>query len=136
MVALFAGLKFRLLRNRRGLGLGSVGQVIALLLAVGIGGGIGLALAMLRSAPDTATLVMANLYASAVLAWTIMPLVAFGVDETVDPRRFALLPLSRPTLQRGLLVSALIGYLPLANLLALLGSAIGVASSWSLLPRP
>lgn len=134
MVALFAGLKFRLLRNRRGLGLGSVGQVIALLLAVGIGGGIGLALAMLRSAPETATLVMANLYASAVLAWTIMPLVAFGVDETVDPRRFALLPIGRPTLQRGLLVSALIGYLPLANLLALLGSAIGVASSWSLLP--
>lgn len=134
MVALLAGLKLRLLRNRRTMGLGVTGQVLGLALAVLIGGAIGFGFASLRGSPQTATLVMANVYASLVLAWTIMPLVAFGVDETVDPRRFALLPIRRTELQRGLLAAALIGYLPVANLLALVGMAVGLSRSWSLLP--
>ena len=134
MVALLAGLKLRLLRNRRTMGLGVAGQVIALLLAVAIGALVGLAFSLLRGSPDTAIVVMANVSASLLLAWMIMPIVAFGVDETVDPRRFALLPIPRPALQRGLLAAALVGYLPLANLLALMGMAVGLARSWSMLP--
>ncbi len=33
-----------------------------------------------------------------VLCWLLLPLVFFGVDETLDPARFALLPLPRRTL--------------------------------------
>ena len=33
-----------------------------------------------------------------VLGWLLLPLVFFGVDETLDPARFALLPLPRRTL--------------------------------------
>ena len=35
-----------------------------------------------------------------VLGWVFLPLVFFGVDESLDPARFALLPLPRPRLPR------------------------------------
>ena len=38
-----------------------------------------------------------------MLGWLLLPLVFFGVDETLDPARFALLPLPRRTLVTGLL---------------------------------
>jgi len=53
-----------------------------------------------------------------VLGWVLLPLVFFGVDETLDPARFALLPLTRRTLVTGLLTAALIGAPALATLLA------------------
>ncbi|MGC4897069.1 ABC transporter permease [Micromonospora sp. DT31] len=40
------------------------------------------------------------------LGWLLLPLVFFGVDETLDPARFALLPLTRRTLVTGLLAAA------------------------------
>ena len=49
-----------------------------------------------------------------VLGWLLLPLVFFGVDETLDPARFALLPLPRRTLVTGLFAAALIG-LPAAG---------------------
>ena len=61
-----------------------------------------------------------------LVAWMLAPLVAFGVDETVDPTRFALLPIRPPVLQRGLLVASLVGYLPMPNAIVLLGGAIGI----------
>ena len=39
-----------------------------------------------------------------VLGWLFLPLVFFGVDESLDPARFALLPLRRRTLIGGLFV--------------------------------
>ena len=44
-----------------------------------------------------------------MLGWLFLPLVFFGVDESLDPARFALLPLRRRTLIAGLLTAALIG---------------------------
>ncbi|MET8089528.1 ABC transporter permease [Micromonospora sp. NPDC005220] len=64
-----------------------------------------------------------------VLGWLLLPLVFFGVDETLDPARFALLPLPRRTLVTGLFVAALISVPVLAVLLATSGL---VLTAWSL----
>ncbi|MEU8253447.1 ABC transporter permease [Micromonospora inaquosa] len=64
-----------------------------------------------------------------VLGWLLLPLVFFGVDETLDPARFALLPLPRRTLVTGLFVAALISVPALAVLIASSGL---VLTAWSL----
>ncbi|MET7418108.1 ABC transporter permease [Dactylosporangium sp. NPDC005555] len=60
-----------------------------------------------------------------VLAWVLVPLLFFGVDETLDPARFALLPVPRRTLVLGMLAAAVVGIPPVVTLLAALGSTIG-----------
>ncbi|MEO3770749.1 ABC transporter permease [Micromonospora sp. B9E7] len=64
-----------------------------------------------------------------VLGWLLLPLVFFGVDETLDPARFALLPLPRRTLVTGLFAAALISVPAVAVLIATFGL---VLTSWSL----
>ncbi|MFY1635441.1 ABC transporter permease [Solwaraspora sp. WMMB335] len=59
-----------------------------------------------------------------VLGWLLLPLVFFGVDETLDPARFALLPLSRRTLVTGLLAAAMVGVPAIAVALATLGTVL------------
>ena len=63
----------------------------------------------------------------AVLGWLLLPLVLFGVDESLDPARFALLPLSRGTLIRGLLAAALAGVPALGTLAATSGMVFTAA---------
>ena len=62
-----------------------------------------------------------------VLGWLFFPLLFFGVDETLDPARFALLPLSRRTLVTGQLAAALVGLPPLALLIATAGIVVSAA---------
>ncbi|MCG5472382.1 ABC transporter permease [Micromonospora sp. LAH09] len=64
-----------------------------------------------------------------VLGWLLLPLVFFGVDETLDPARFALLPLTRRTLVTGLFAAALVSVPVLAVLIASFGL---VLTAWSL----
>jgi ABC-2 type transport system permease protein len=59
--------------------------------------------------------------AAIVLGWLFLPLVFFGVDESLDPARFALLPLRRSTLIRGMFVASLVAVPTLATFLATLG---------------
>jgi ABC-2 type transport system permease protein len=59
-----------------------------------------------------------------VLGWLLLPLLFFGVDETLDPARFALLPLTRRTLATGMLAAALVGIPGAATALALLGAVL------------
>ncbi|MFV2017401.1 ABC transporter permease [Micromonospora sp. LOL_023] len=59
-----------------------------------------------------------------VLGWLLLPLVFFGVDESLDPARFALLPLPRRTLVAGLLAAALVGVPTIATGLATLGTVL------------
>lgn len=56
-----------------------------------------------------------------VLGWLFLPLLFFGVDESLDPARFALLPLRRRTLIAGLFAAALTGIPALSTLVASLG---------------
>ncbi|WP_089018485.1 ABC transporter permease [Micromonospora coriariae] len=64
-----------------------------------------------------------------VLGWLLLPLVFFGVDETLDPARFALLPLPRRTLVIGLFAAALVSVSALAMLIATFGL---VLTAWRL----
>ena len=136
MVALFVGLKWRLLTARlrsatparRAVTL--VGLVVVMLVAAGLAVG----LAALRTVPAVALTTGAVLLASQLVAWMLTPLIAFGVDETLDPQRFALLPLRRRDLLRGLTASAMIGWLPAVNAILLIGVAVMVSPSWAVLP--
>ncbi|MFG1778971.1 ABC transporter permease [Micromonospora sp. NPDC049048] len=69
----------------------------------------------------------------AVLGWLLLPLVFFGVDETLDPARFALLPLPRRTLVTGLFAAAFVSVPTIAVLLALCGLVVtaGALGGWS-----
>lgn len=136
MVGVFAGLKWRLVssRFRKSSGRGKAWQIIgwcaaALVLLV-----VALGLVALRSQPVAARNVVISLFTLQMVSWVLAPLVAFGIDETVDPARFSLLPLTTGTLQRGLLMASLVGYMPLANGVVLLGAAVALSSSWGLLP--
>ncbi len=136
MVALFVGLKWRLLTRRlRSTTPGRrvailAGLVVILLLAAAAAFG----LALIRQVPAYAVTTAVVLLAGQLIAWMLTPLIAFGVDETLDPRRFALLPLRRRDMLRGLAVSALIGWLPAVNTVLLVGVAVMISPSWGVLP--
>ncbi len=136
VVGVFASLKWTLvtsrLRNASGNSRGGilVGMVVALIVLVLAA----VALGFLRNEPEIARRVVVSLFALQLVAWMLAPLVAFGIDETVDPSRFALLPLRPRTLQAGLLVSSLIGYLPAANAILLIGAAVAISTPWAVLP--
>ena len=136
MVGVFASLKWRLVtsRLRSAKGAGKVGMYVVMALALIFVGFLAVGLAALRNLPDIAVPVVTTVFALQMVAWILAPLVAFGVDETVDPTRFALLPIRPQTLQRGLLVTSLIGLLPLLNMVLLIGAAIGIGVPWSVLP--
>ena len=59
--------------------------------------------------------------AAIVLGWLFLPLLFFGVDESLDPARFALLPLRRRTIVAGLFAASLAGLPALSTLAATAG---------------
>lgn len=129
MVAQFLRLKLRLLRNifRR-----SAWQVVGI--TVGLVYGLGAAVAIfallagLRASDDVAfvrdALVVAG--SAVVVGFLLVPLV-FGVDDTMDPRRFALFGVPDRTLALGLALAAAVGVPALALAIALAGSVV----TWS-----
>lgn len=126
----FARLKLRVLAN------GFRGQTWRVVLFVCGGlaglyfGGIGFLLFLtsgVANRPELAVLVPAFGGAALVLGWFFIPLIWAGVDETLDPARFALLPLPRRTLVGGLLVAALLGIPAGATLIASAGLVVGAA---------
>jgi ABC-2 type transport system permease protein len=136
VVGIFAGLKWRLMTSRIRASKGStkIGIVVLLVVVVAFLSLIALGLASLRAVPDYNDPIMITIFTVQLVGWVLTPLVAFGVDETVDPARFALLPIRLPALQRGLLVTALIGWFPAGNAIVLIGAAIGIGVPLSVLP--
>ena len=111
MVALLVRLKLTLLRNglRRSVWR-TVGLVLGGLYALGLVGGVLAGLVALRwtsleMTADVTVLAFALLGAG----WLLLSLLVFGVDETVDPAKFALLPVRARELLPGLLVAGAIG---------------------------
>ncbi|MEU8259769.1 ABC transporter permease [Micromonospora sp. NPDC048999] len=132
----FVRLKLRVLGNNfRGQGwriaLFIVGVVIGLWAATG--GFFALAAPGLADEPRYALMVAAFGGGLLVLGWLLLPLVFFGVDETLDPARFALLPLSRRTLVTGLYAAALVSVPVLATLIAVAGLVVtaGALGGWA-----
>jgi ABC-2 type transport system permease protein len=60
--------------------------------------------------------------------WLILPVLAFGLDSTLDPATMALYPLRTRDLATGLLAASATGAWPAANVIGLLGVVIGLAS--------
>lgn len=111
MVAHLVRLKLVLLRNglRR-----SVWQVIGLVVGTLYGLGVlvfmvaGMAALSLQDGDvrATVTIMIGSLL---VAGWWVLPLLAFGVDATLDPQRFVLFAIRRRTLLVGLALAALVG---------------------------
>lgn len=126
MVAHLLRLKLTLLRNGlRRSAWQVVGLVIGTLYACGavvaaVGGLIALSMA------DAALIRTVLVLAGSVLvgAWWILPLVAFGVDATLDPSRFATFAIGRRDLLAGLALSGLVGIPGAATAVVVLASAL------------
>ncbi|MFE9203900.1 ABC transporter permease [Micromonospora sp. NPDC007230] len=132
----FVRLKLRVLANNfRGQGwriaLFVVGVVIGLWFAAG--GFFLLAAPGLAGESRYALMIAAFGGGLLVLGWLLLPLAFFGVDETLDPARFALLPLPRRALVTGLFAAALVSVPVLATLIAVTGLVItaGALGGWS-----
>lgn len=137
MALTFARLKLRVLRNGFRGRPGKVLLFVLGLLGALFYGGMGALLLTFSLAGDSPTMtVLAPAFAGTalVLGWLFLPLVWFGVDETLEPGRFALLPLPRWTLVRGLLVAALLGVPAAGTLLATSGLAVGAGLAGGPLP--
>jgi ABC-2 type transport system permease protein len=119
----FARLKLRILGN------GMRGRTTRVLLFLGgvlFGlylAGTGFLLAAATAAGDGQVRLMAASFGGAalVLGSVLLPLVWFGIDDTLDPARFALLPLGRWRLVRGLFAAALVSVPATALLVASCG---------------
>ena len=59
-----------------------------------------------------------------VIGWTLLPLLFFGFDQTLDPSRFVLFPLTGRKLAFGLVLAGIIGIPGLLTALVALGSAL------------
>jgi ABC-2 type transport system permease protein len=126
----FARLKLRILGNMlsRQSTARTVVFVFSALFGLGFAGMGFAAFAGSAAAGPNIRLVLVTFAGSAlVLGWTFAPLLYFGVDETLDPARFALLPLPRHTLAAGMLAAACVGIPAVATLLACLGLVVAGA---------
>jgi ABC-2 type transport system permease protein len=127
---LFVGLKLRLMTGALR-GNGGWARAAGLILAM-IGGlyamPIGFSLlASLHGGPLAADAGVV-VFTVAFAGWTVLPLLAFGTDETLDPARLALLPLRRRTMTLGLFAAALTGIGPVVTFVVLLGAVAAAAS--------
>nr|WP_246497051.1 hypothetical protein [Sphaerisporangium rubeum] len=104
------------------------GFVFTLLAAFVVGTGGLAALSMLRLAPaDVAAGAGVLVFTLLTLTWVLAPLMAFGVDDTLDPSRLALFPLTARQMAAGMFTAAVVGPWPVATLLLLTGAVIGVS---------
>lgn len=128
MVATLARLRFSLLRNtllreKWRIVVLAIGVVYGLgLLAAGVAG-----MAALNVADDqvrTTALVLAG--GAMVLGWSVVPVLAFGLDSTLDPQRFSVYLAPSRQFALGLLVAGAVSIPGIVTMLLALGSA----SAW------
>ncbi len=130
MVGLFVRLKIRLTRNRlrRGGAWATLGFIGIWLLALAAGLLFGFLSAvivhLLGSAGAAASFTLAG------LAWVVGPVVAAALDETIEPRRLELLPISAREMVSGLLAAALVGPGALITFLFVIGTMVTAHPGW------
>ena len=127
MAWLLVQLKLRLLWNATRLSTGArVSFIFSTIFAGVVAAGTFAGLAALRgnAAGVDVTSVVFTVFA---FGWLILPLLAFGLDATLDPATLALYPLRTRPLAAGLLAASATGAWPLANVAGLLGVTIGLA---------
>ena len=131
MVALLVRLKLTLLRNslRRSVWR-TVGLVIGAVYGLGVVAAVVAGLVALRwTSIELTADVTVVAFAGLSIGWLLLSLLVFGVDETVDPARFALLPVRARELLPGLLAAAMVGVPGVATVLVGLGLVVTWARS-------
>jgi ABC-2 type transport system permease protein len=124
---LLVQLKLRLLRNALRASTGAkVAFILSTIFAALVAGGVFYLLSVLGGGIAAADLTTA-IFCAFGLAWLIGPLVAFGLDSTLDPATLALYPLRTRPLAVGLLAASATGAWPAATLIGLLGVTVGLA---------
>lgn len=132
MVGLILSLKLRLQLNSLKQSTGKVvGTVLLSLLllgssvlcAIGLGFLRGQSLALTASVTTVAFAVLTAM-------WLLGSLTVFGTDETLDPARFALLPVSARRLMPGFVLASIIDLLGISTLILL----VGVLVAWTRTP--
>ena len=119
MAGYFLRLKFALVHNTLRVGWRRrITLIMAVLVWTVIVAG-GRALISASSSNDT---LLALVFDSFLVGWLVFPLLGFGGDETLDPSRLALLPLSRTAMMGGLTVATLLGVAPIATLITVAGA--------------
>jgi ABC-2 type transport system permease protein len=129
VVAVLVRLKLTLLANslRRSVWR-TVGLVVGLVYGLGAVVAVLAGLVALRyTSPALTADVTVVAFSLLTLGWLLMSLLVFGVDETVDPARFALLPVRARQLLPGLLAAALLGVPGIATVLV----AAGLVVTWA-----
>jgi ABC-2 type transport system permease protein len=129
VVALLVRLKLTLLRNslRRSVWR-MVGLILGLVYALGlvvaaVAGLVGLRWASTELTGDLTVFAFSFL----TVGWLTLSLLVFGMDETVDPSKFALLPVRARELMPGLLVAGLVGSPGIATVCV----SLGLVVTWS-----
>ncbi len=110
MVGLVVRLRFRMwftAMSRSPLHL--VSSIVGVLAALGVIGFLGPAIALLALRPPRIASLTVPIFTVATLLWIVLSLVAAGVDNVLDPARFAVLPVRAKALARGLLAASLTG---------------------------
>jgi ABC-2 type transport system permease protein len=124
---LLVQLKLRLLTNAlRGSTRARVSFIASTIVAAVFAIGTFAGLAVLRGHVAAVDLVTVTFTVFA-FGWLILPLLAFGLDSTLDPATLALFPLRTRPLAVGLLAASATGAWPLANVIGLLGVTVGLA---------
>ncbi|GGS91238.1 transporter [Planobispora rosea] len=127
--SIFVRLKLRLIAgNLRGDTTRLLGFIFTLIAALLVASSGFIVMAMLRLAPaDIALDAGIVLFTALLVGWAIVPLLAFGLDDTLDPSRLALLPLRTGQLAAGMFASSVTGVWPIATLVITSGAIVGLA---------
>ena len=105
----------------------AIGAVLGILYFGGVVVLAAVGLAALRTSIDDARVVIPLAGAAGVLLWTLLPLLAFGSDPTLDPQRFATFAVPHRQLATGLVVAGLLGLPGLATMVVVAGTIV----AWS-----
>ncbi|MEU7741697.1 hypothetical protein [Nonomuraea sp. NPDC049158] len=129
-VALFAQLKLRLLAgNLRGDIQRKLGFIFTLIMSVFVSVIGFLLMSLLRLAPhDVAASIVIVVFSVMLIGWMVVPLLAFGLDDTLDPARLSLFPLPTHRLAVGMFTASATGVWPLATLIVTAGALVGLAT--------
>jgi len=112
---------------------GFVFSLLFALVAAGVGVGIALGLRVYWDA-DAQHRNLVLLSAGIVFGWWFAPVLGGGVDETIDPARLSLLPLTRSQLRRGQIAAGFVGIAPVVMICWVIGLVVGSARTWASVP--
>ncbi|MGC5013632.1 hypothetical protein ACLQ2R_22965 [Streptosporangium sp. DT93] len=125
----FVRLKLRLVAgNLRGSTQRRLGFVFTVLAAIVVAAFGFMTMAGLRFVPpETALDATVVLFTFLLVGWVVVPLMAFGLDDTLDPSRLSLFPLRTGRLATGMFAASVTGVWPAATLIITSGAVAGLA---------